>query len=192
MRIIETDQSESIGAGEPENISLRVEGTSRKRLRKLPATPVDVARKSKDPKSADTKTDTVLKKLRLAKGATVVPGEPIEAAHQAGQFPLLARRRGSFFEIGDEGTAFHFLIGDRLLEIEAVSDFRHLGVQPLQLKPATVSPRHAPLGVPLQRIHHRRIDFGIPASIFESVPEAMEIVLISLHTSRFDEACEEL
>ncbi|MER8743130.1 DUF3489 domain-containing protein [Mesorhizobium sp. M1004] len=45
--------------------------TPRKRLRKLSFTPVDVAPKSKNLKVADTKTDTVLKKLRLARGATL-------------------------------------------------------------------------------------------------------------------------
>lgn len=71
MRVTEIDQTESTGAGEPENISLQAVATPPKRPRKQIAAYAEVANKSKNPKSADPKTDTVLKKLRLAKGATL-------------------------------------------------------------------------------------------------------------------------
>jgi hypothetical protein len=71
MRITETDQADSTEAGEPENISLQAVATQPKRPRKQAAAHAEVANKGKNPKPADTKTDTVLKKLRLAKGATL-------------------------------------------------------------------------------------------------------------------------
>ncbi|MER8828577.1 DUF3489 domain-containing protein [Mesorhizobium sp. M0938] len=71
MHVAETEQTESTGAGEPENVSLQVAVTPRKRLRKQTAAHAEVANKSKSPKPVDTKTDIVLKKLRLAKGATL-------------------------------------------------------------------------------------------------------------------------
>ncbi|CAN7648684.1 DUF3489 domain-containing protein [Mesorhizobium sp. LjNodule214] len=71
MRVTETDQTESTGAGEPENISLQAVVTPPKRGRKQAAAHAEVANKGKNPKPADTKTDTVLKKLRLARGITI-------------------------------------------------------------------------------------------------------------------------
>ncbi|MER8846787.1 DUF3489 domain-containing protein [Mesorhizobium australicum] len=71
MRITETDQTESIGAGESENISLEAVANQPKRPRKRTTAHAEVANKSKNPKPANSKTDTVLKKLRLTKGATL-------------------------------------------------------------------------------------------------------------------------
>ncbi|RWP02518.1 MAG: DUF3489 domain-containing protein [Mesorhizobium sp.] len=71
MRTTETDQAASTGAGEPENNSLQAAATPSKRVRRQAAGHAEVANKGKNPKPADTKTDTVLKKLRLAKGATI-------------------------------------------------------------------------------------------------------------------------
>jgi hypothetical protein len=71
MRITETEQTESTGAGEPENILLHAVSTPPKRVRRQAAEHTEVANRGKSPKPADTKTDTVLKKLRLAKGITI-------------------------------------------------------------------------------------------------------------------------
>lgn len=71
MRVVETQQTESAGVGEPGNTSLQPVANPPKRLRKQTTAYAEVANKSKNTKSADTKTDTVLKKLRLAKGTTL-------------------------------------------------------------------------------------------------------------------------
>lgn len=71
MRSTEIDRTESTGAGDPEKISLQAVANPPKRLRKQTAAHAEVANKTKGARPADTKTDTVLKKLRLAKGTTI-------------------------------------------------------------------------------------------------------------------------
>ncbi|MBE1707073.1 MULTISPECIES: DUF3489 domain-containing protein [Mesorhizobium] len=71
MGITETGQTESTGAGEPQNTSLQAVATPPRRPRKQAAAHADVPNKSKNPKPAETKTEIVLKKLRLAKGVTL-------------------------------------------------------------------------------------------------------------------------
>ncbi|WP_192359690.1 DUF3489 domain-containing protein [Mesorhizobium mediterraneum] len=71
MRVADTDQGESTGIVEPENLSSQAVATPRRRVRKVPAAGAVVANKSKNSKPAETKTEMVLKKLRLAKGTTL-------------------------------------------------------------------------------------------------------------------------
>lgn len=71
MRATDTDQGENAGIVEPKNLSLQAVVTPRRRLQKVPATDAELANKSKNSKPAETKTEMVLKKLRLAKGAAI-------------------------------------------------------------------------------------------------------------------------
>ncbi|MFD1987437.1 DUF3489 domain-containing protein [Mesorhizobium newzealandense] len=71
MRVTDTAQSAGTGSGEPENLPDQSVAKPLTRHRKLPADEAEVANKPKSPKPAETKTDIVLKKLRLAKGSTL-------------------------------------------------------------------------------------------------------------------------
>ncbi|MER8820485.1 DUF3489 domain-containing protein [Mesorhizobium sp. M0991] len=71
MRVTDTVKDEGTGIGKPENLSVQAVATPPKRLRKLLNAEAEIADKPKNPKPVETKTDTVLKKLRLAKGITI-------------------------------------------------------------------------------------------------------------------------